>query len=128
MQRLCADGQVDVSDSSPILTEADTCRELVTPALQLAGWGQAPYAIGEQHQIIDGRLVLIGSKARRAKQRRADYLLYYRCDFPIAVVEAVVEAVVDLQASVSVLKARHAAIRADNATLLPSALERILVQ
>ena len=75
-------------ESSPLLTEADTCRELVTPAIRLAGWGQAPYAIGEQHQITDGRILLIGGKARRAKQRRADYLLYYRRDFPIAVVEA----------------------------------------
>lgn len=77
-----------MNDASFILTEADTCRELVTPAIRLAGWGQAPYAIGEQHQITDGRILLIGGKARRAKQRRADYLLYYRRDFPIAVVEA----------------------------------------
>ena len=72
----------------PVYTEADTCREFVTPALQTSGWGQAPYAIGEQHQITAGRIVLIGGKARRAKQRRADYVLYYRRDFPIAVVEA----------------------------------------
>ena len=72
----------------PVLTEADTCREFVTPALQKAGWGQAPYALGEQRQITAGRIVLIGGKARRAKQRRADYVLYYCRDFPIAVVEA----------------------------------------
>lgn len=72
----------------PLLTEADTCRELVTPALQSAGWSKAPFAIGEQHQITAGRILLIGGRARRAKQRRADYLLYYRRDFPIAVVEA----------------------------------------
>jgi type I restriction enzyme R subunit len=29
-----------------------------------------------------------GGKVRRGKQRRADYLLYYRRDFPLAVVEA----------------------------------------
>lgn len=74
--------------SSTLLTEADTCRELVTPQIQQAGWSSAPYSIGEQHQITDGRILLIGGKARRAKQRRADYLLYYRRDFPIAVVEA----------------------------------------
>ena len=74
--------------ATQLLTEADTCRELVTPAIRLAGWGQAPYSIGEQHQITDGRILLIGGKARRAKQRRADYLLYYRRDFPMAVVEA----------------------------------------
>ncbi len=71
-----------------LLTEADTCRELVTPTIQRAGWSQSPYAIGEQHQITDGRILLIGGRARRAKQRRVDYLLYYRRDFPIAVVEA----------------------------------------
>lgn len=71
-----------------ILTEADTCREYVTPALQRAGWGDSPHAIGEQHAITAGRIMLVGGKARRAKQRRADYILYHRRDFPIAVVEA----------------------------------------
>jgi type I restriction enzyme R subunit len=74
--------------SMSVLTEADTCREFVTPALQRAGWGEPPHTLGEQHQITAGRIVLLGGKARRAKQRRADYLLYYRRDFPIAVVEA----------------------------------------
>jgi type I restriction enzyme R subunit len=72
----------------PLLTEADTCRELVTPAIQNQGWSESPHAIGEQHQITAGRIQLIGGKPRRAKQRRADYILYYRRDFPIAVVEA----------------------------------------
>lgn len=75
-------------DESLILTEADTCRELVTPALLAAGWGVAPRVLGEQHAITAGRIVLVGGKARRGKQRRADYILYLRRDFPIAVVEA----------------------------------------
>lgn len=70
-----------------ILTEADTCREFVTPLLQHAGWGHAPHTIGEQHVITAGRILLLGGKVRRAKQRRADYILYHRRDFPIAVVE-----------------------------------------
>lgn len=70
------------------LTEADTCRIHVTPALQNAGWGKEPYAIGEQRPITDGRILLIGGKARRAKVRKPDYILYFRRDFPIAVVEA----------------------------------------
>ncbi len=74
--------------SGTLLTEADTCREFVTPALQSAGWGGAPHSIGEQHVITAGRILLIGGKPRRAKQRRADYILYHRRDFPIAVVEA----------------------------------------
>ena len=70
------------------LTEADTCRIHVTPTLQSAGWSAEPYAIGEQRPITDGRILLIGGKARRAKVRKPDYILYYRRDYPIAVVEA----------------------------------------
>lgn len=71
-----------------LITEADTCREFVTPRIAEAGWGTAPHAIGEQRSFTNGRIIVAGGKVRRGKQRRADYLLYYRRDFPIAVVEA----------------------------------------
>ena len=70
------------------LTEADTCRKFVVPKLQEAGWDDAPHAIKEQRTFTDGRVVFVGGKARRGRQKRADYLLCYRSDFPIAVVEA----------------------------------------
>ena len=70
------------------MTEADTCREFVTPKLVEAGWGVAESVIGEQHSFTNGRIIVAGGKVRRGKQRRADYLLYYRRDFPLAVVEA----------------------------------------
>ncbi|AND68657.1 DEAD/DEAH box helicase [Dyella thiooxydans] len=75
-------------DEKLILTEDDTCRAYVLPALQRAGWENAPHGIGGQHPITDGRIVLVGGKPRRGKRRRADYVLYLRRDFPIAVVEA----------------------------------------
>lgn len=71
-----------------ILTEADTCRELVTPKLIEAGWGNAPYVIGEQRSFTNGRIIVAGGSVRRGRQKRADYLLYYRRDYPLAVVEA----------------------------------------
>jgi type I restriction enzyme R subunit len=70
------------------MNEADTCRELVTPAIRAAGWGDSPYMIGEQRTFTDGRIVVAGGRVKRGKQSRADYLLYYRRDFPLAVVEA----------------------------------------
>lgn len=73
---------------SAVMTEADTCRELVTPRLVESGWSASPYAIGEQRTFTNGRIIVAGGKVRRGKQRRADYLLYYRRDFPLAVVEA----------------------------------------
>ena len=69
-------------------TEADTCRKEVVPKLVEAGWDNAPCAINEQRSFTDGRIVFVGGKARRGRQRRADYILRYRADFPIAVVEA----------------------------------------
>lgn len=69
-------------------TEADTCRKEVIPKLVEAGWDRAPYAINEQRTFTDGRIVFVGGKARRGRQKRADFILRYRSDFPIAVVEA----------------------------------------
>ncbi len=69
-------------------TEADTCRKEVVPKLVEAGWDNAPCAINEQRSFTDGRIVFVGGKARRGRQKRADFILRYRADFPIAVVEA----------------------------------------
>lgn len=71
-----------------VITEADTCREFVTPRLVEAGWAEAPHAIGEQRTFTNGRIIVSGGRVRRGNQKRADYLLYYRRDFPLAVVEA----------------------------------------
>ena len=78
-----------IGDHEPMPeTEADTCRKLVVPMLQQAGWDDSPYAIDEQRTFTDGRIVFVGGKVRRGRRKRADYLLRYRPDFPIAVVEA----------------------------------------
>lgn len=71
-----------------VMTEADTCREFVTPRLVESGWSVTPHAIGEQRTFTNGRIIVAGGKVRRGKQKRADFLLYYRRDFPLAVVEA----------------------------------------
>ena len=67
---------------------AETDRKFVVPKLQEAGWDDPPHAINEQRTFTDGRIVFVGGTARRGKQKRADYVLRYRPDFPIAVVEA----------------------------------------
>jgi len=42
------------------LSEADTCRKLVVPQLQAAGWDNEPHSIAEQRTITDGRIVPVG--------------------------------------------------------------------
>ncbi len=68
------------------ITEADTCRMYVLPLLREAGWTDEQ--IAEQRTFTDGRIIVVGDKCWREKQKRADYILRYRRDFPIAVVEA----------------------------------------
>jgi len=70
------------------LNEADTCRVYVTPKIREAGWEQHPHSITEQKTFTDGRVEVQGNVVRRREQKRADYLLRYTRDFPIAVVEA----------------------------------------
>ena len=37
-------------------SEADTCREYVTPAIQAAGWGDNPFEIAEQRSFSDSQI------------------------------------------------------------------------
>lgn len=70
------------------MNEADTCRLLITPKLQALGWDTDPHRICEQVSFTDGRIVVTGKKAKRRPGKRADYVLRYSPDMPIAVVEA----------------------------------------
>ena len=45
-----------------VITEADTCREFVTPRLVEAGWGAAPHSIGEQRSFTNGRIIVAGGE------------------------------------------------------------------
>lgn len=70
------------------MNEADTCRTYVVPKLVAAGWDDPPHSLTEQKTFTDGRIIVAGERTRRGPQKRADYLLRYTRDFPIAVVEA----------------------------------------
>lgn len=71
-----------------MLNEADTCRKYVVPLLQAAGWDDDPHSISEQRTFTDGRIIPHGQGATRKSGKRADYLLRYTRDIPLAVVEA----------------------------------------
>ncbi len=70
------------------MNEADTCRKLVVPKLQAAGWETEPHSIAEQRTVTDGRIVPSGKGFIRRPPKRVDYLLRYTRDFPLAVIEA----------------------------------------
>lgn len=66
--------------------EADTCRKYILPKLYAAGWTDDH--ISEQKYFTDGRVITVGNACVTKRQKRADYLLRYRRDFPVAIVEA----------------------------------------
>ena len=66
-------------------TEADICRTYVVPQLYTSGWSDEQ--IREQVTFTAGRII-VAHQVKRAKPKRADYLLAYRPNYPIAVVEA----------------------------------------
>ncbi len=70
------------------MNEADTCRKRVVPKLQSAGWDNEPHFTAEQRFFTDGRIIVRGTQAVRRPGKKADYILRYTRDFPIAVVEA----------------------------------------
>ena len=70
------------------MNEADTCRKYVLPKLIASEWDKEPHFFNEQVTFTDGRILISGKKFRRCKQKRADYLLRYTLDFPIAIIEA----------------------------------------
>ena len=70
------------------MDEAETCRKMVRPRIESAGWDTSPHVVNEQVSFTDGRIVVAGSKVRRRQQKRADFLLRYTRDLTLAVVEA----------------------------------------
>jgi type I restriction enzyme, R subunit len=56
------------------------------PRSRAAGW--ADEQIREQLIFTAGRIVVADRQARRAKPKRANYVLCYRRDYPLTVVEA----------------------------------------
>lgn len=69
------------------LSERDICAKHITPALQRAGW-DLQTQIREEVSFNVGWVIVKGRLHTRGRQRRADYLLSYRPNQPIAVIEA----------------------------------------
>lgn len=69
------------------LTERDICTKFITPALRQAGWDDMTQ-IREEVTFTAGRINVRGKFVSRGRVKRADYILYYKSNIPIAVVEA----------------------------------------
>ena len=69
------------------LSERDICTKFITPALCRAGW-DGMTQIREEVSFTKGRIIVRGKLVSRGKGKRADYILYYKPNIPIALIEA----------------------------------------
>ncbi len=69
------------------LSERDICTKFITPAVRQAGWDEMRQ-IREEVGFTKGRIIVRGKLVTRGKRKRADYILYYKPNVPLAVIEA----------------------------------------
>ncbi|MFC4231618.1 EcoAI/FtnUII family type I restriction enzme subunit R [Parasediminibacterium paludis] len=70
-----------------LLSERDICTKFITPALESAGWDKQ-LQILEEVSFTDGKIYVRGKITARGAKKRADYILYYKPNIPIAIIEA----------------------------------------
>ncbi len=69
------------------LSEADIEAKYITPALIKSGWDKHTQ-ISRQKYFTDGRIYVKGKVTTRGEGKRADYILFYKPNIPIAVIES----------------------------------------
>ncbi len=69
------------------LSERDICTKFITPAVEKAGWNKHTQLL-EEVSFTDGKIYVRGKLTARGNQKRADYILYYKPNIPIAIIEA----------------------------------------
>jgi len=69
------------------LSERDICTKFISPAIEKAGWDRHTQYL-EEVSFTDGKIYVKGKMTARGKRKRADYILYYKPNIPIAIIEA----------------------------------------
>jgi type I restriction enzyme R subunit len=69
------------------LSERDICTKYITPAIIAAGW-DLHAQVREEVSFTKGRIIVRGKLHTRGELKRADYILYYKSNIPLAVIEA----------------------------------------
>ena len=69
------------------LSERDICTKFITPAIEKAGWDKQTQFL-EEVSFTDGKIYVRGKLTARGAKKRADYILYYKPNIPVAIIEA----------------------------------------
>ena len=69
------------------LSERDICTQFITPILAQTGW-DITTQVREEYPLTKGSIIVRAKLHTRARHKRADYVLFYKPNIPIAVIEA----------------------------------------
>lgn len=69
------------------LTERDICTKFILPAVEQAGWDMM-LQVREEVFFTKGRITVRGKLVARGNAKKADVVLYYKPNIPIALIEA----------------------------------------
>lgn len=69
------------------LSEMDIRTKFITPAIVSAGWSSF-LQMREEYKVTNGRIIARGKVCKREAPLKADYVLFYKPNKPIAVIEA----------------------------------------
>lgn len=69
------------------LSEMDIRTKFITPAIVSAGWSSFSQ-MREEYKVTNGRIIARGKVCKREAPLKADYVLFYKPNKPIAVIEA----------------------------------------
>ena len=69
------------------LSESDIKAKFITPAILNSGWDEQTQ-LGREIFFTDGRIYVKGKLTARGKRKFADYILFYKPNVPIAIIEA----------------------------------------
>src|SRR5690554_5337758 len=69
------------------LSESDIKAKFITPAILNAGWDELTQ-LGREIYFTDGRIYVKGKLTARGKRKFADYILFYKPNVPVAIIEA----------------------------------------
>src|SRR3954471_11956479 len=69
------------------MSERDICSKFITPSVKRAGWDELSQ-IREEVGFTKGRIIVRGKLVTRGQAKRADYILYFKPNIPLALIEA----------------------------------------
>jgi type I restriction enzyme, R subunit len=87
-QKLRQSWKGKTEETPSMSNEANTSRKYIEPRLRDAGWETEPHDYYEQYYFTAGKIQLKNNRKTRGERKFVDYLLLYKAEFPIAIVEA----------------------------------------